>query len=391
MRVYFAPCGIGLGHVGRSVPIARKLLERDAEVTFSTYGEGIPFIKKEGLPLIEAPPIGFQVKPDGAIDFKQTVINPGPFLASFTALKQVNAEIRTIGKFKPDIVVSDSRVSPLLAARLLQIHRICILNQFQVIIPRKKRLLRLAKLADFGTLTLVGRMWTSGNTVLIPDFPMPYTICTGNLSIPKAYRKNVKLIGPILPLHPNKLPSQTELREKLKLPTNKPVILVPISGPIMERAFLTGILRKLLLEFPMEYEIIMSLGYPNTDDKPIQHGNVTIFKWIPNRFEYLKACDLVIGRAGHGTVTQCMCYGKPIVLVPTPNHTEQLSNAKQAAALGVAKVIQQERITRQTLLEEVQQILDSNMPEKLKQVQVEVLKHDGLENAVKTITENAEK
>jgi uncharacterized protein (TIGR00661 family) len=159
----------------------------------------------------------------------------------------------------------------------------------------------------------------------------------------------------------------------------------------MERAFLTGILRKLLLEFPMEYEIIMSLGYPNTDDKPIQHDNVTIFKWIPNRFEYLKACDLVIGRAGHGTVTQCMCYGKPIVLVPTPSHTEQLSNAKQAAALGVAKVIQQERVTRQTLLEEVRQILDSNMPEKLKQVQAEVLKHDGLENAVKTITENAEK
>ncbi len=390
MRVYFAPCGIGLGHVGRSVPIARRLLEKNAEVTFSTYSEGIPFILKEELPLIEAPPIGFQVKPDGTTDFKQTAINPGPFLASFTALKQVNAEIRTIGKFKPDIVVSDSRVSPLLAARLLQIPRVCILNQFQVIIPRKKRLLRLAKLADFGTLTLVGKMWTSGNTVLVPDFPMPYTICTGNLSIPKAYRKKVKLIGPILPLHPNKLPSQTELREKLKLPTNKPVIFVPISGPIMERAFLTGILRKLLLEFPTEYEIIMSLGYPNTDDKPIKHDNVTIFKWIPNRFEYLKACDLAIGRAGHGTVTQCMCYGKPMVLVPTPSHTEQLSNAKQAAALGVAKVIQQERVTRQTLLEKIRQILDSKMPEKLRQAQVEVLKHDGLENAVKTITEIAE-
>ncbi len=390
MRVYFAPCGIGLGHVGRSVPIARRMLEKNAEVTFSTYSEGIPFIQKEELPLIKAPPIGFQVKPDGTIDFKQTAVNPGPFLASFTALEQVNAEIKTIGKFKPDIVVSDSRVSPLLAARLLRIPRVCILNQFQVIIPRKKRLLRLAKLADFGTLTLVGKMWTSGNTVLIPDFPMPYTICTGNLNIPKSYRKNVKLIGSILPLHPNKLPAQAELREKLKLSANKPVIFVPMSGPTMERAFLTGMLRKLLLEFPEEYEVVMSLGYPNTDDKPIRHGNVTIFKWIPNRFEYLKACDLAIGRAGHGTVTQCMCYGKPMVLVPTPSHTEQLANAKQAVTLGVAKVIQQEKVARQTLLEKVRQILDSNMPEKLKQVQAEVLKHDGLENAVKTITEIAE-
>jgi UDP:flavonoid glycosyltransferase YjiC (YdhE family) len=391
MRIYFAPCGIGLGHVGRSVPIARRLMEKNAEVVFSTYREGIRFIQKERLPLIKAPPIGFQVKPDGTIDFRQTAINPGPFLASFTALEQVNAEIKTIGEFKPDIVVSDSRISPLLAARLLRIPRVCILNQFQVIIPRKKRLLRLAKLADFGTLALIGKMWISGNTVLIPDFPTPYTICTGNLNIPKSYKRNVKLIGPILPLHPDQLLTQAELREKLKLPANKPVIFAPISGPIMERAFLTGLLRKLLLEFPKEYEIVMSLGYPNADDRPIRHGNVTIFKWIPNRFEYLKACDLAIGRAGHGTVTQCMCYGKPMVLVPTPSHTEQLSNAKQAAALGVAKVIQQEKITKQTLLEKVQRILEGNMPKRLKEVQAEVQKYDGLENVVKTIIEIAEK
>jgi len=389
MRVYFAPCGIGLGHVGRSVPIARKLLEQDVAVTFSTYREGASLIEKENLPLIKAPPIGFQVKPDGTIDFKQTAINPGPFVAYFTVLRQITAEIRTIGNFKPDIIVSDSRISPLLAARFSRIPRICILNQFQVIIPRKERFLRLARLADFGTLTLIGLMWTSGNTVLIPDFPLPYTICTGNLNIPKPYRKNIRLIGPILPVRPEELPDQEELRNKLKLPLNKPVIFAPISGPIMERAFLTGVLREILLEFPEEYEVVMSLGYPNADSKPIRHGNTTIYKWIPNRFEYLKACDLIIGRAGHGTITQSMCYGRPMVLVPTPSHTEQLSNAKQASDLGVAKVIQQENVSKEKILEKVQQILESSTPQRLKEVQKEVLKYDGLENAVRTIMETA--
>ncbi|NWF87228.1 hypothetical protein HXY32_05405 [Candidatus Bathyarchaeota archaeon] len=390
MRIYFAPCGIGLGHVGRCVPIAKKILEKNAEIIFSTYREGISYVEHENFPLIKAPPIGFQVKADGTVDFKQTAINPGPFLASFTLLKQINAEIQFIESFKPDVVVSDSRVSPLLAARTLRIPRICILNQFQAIIPRRKRFLRLAKFADFITLTLIGKIWTSGNTVLIPDFPPPYTISAGNLNIPKFYKKNVKLIGPILPVHPKELPTKKDLRAKLKLPDNKPVIFAPISGPIKERAFLTGILRKILLKFPEDYKIVVSLGYPNTDEKPIHYNNITIYKWIPNRFEYLKTSDLVIGRAGHGTLTQCMCYGKPMILIPTPSHTEQIINARQAKNLGVAKVMPQEELSKEKLLEIVQQTFESNMHEIAEKIQQEALKHDGLENAVQAIFQMAE-
>lgn len=390
MRIYFAPCGIGLGHVGRCVPIARKL-QKNAEVMFSTYGEGISQIEKENLPLVKAPSIGFQVKPNGEIDFKKTAVNPGPFVASFTLLDQMKAEIKAIESFKPDVVVSDSRVSSLIAAKILGIPRICILNQFQVIIPRRKRFLRLARFADSITLTLIGKVWTSGKLVLIPDFPHPYTICAGNLNIPRFYRKKVKLIGPILPVSPDELPTKEELRRKLKLPTDKPLIFVPISGPIRERAYLIEILRKILLDFPEDYEIVMSLGYPNADDEPIRKNNLTIYKWIPNRFEYLKACDLVISRAGHGTLTQCLCYGKPIIIVPTPNHTEQIVNAMQAEKLGVAEIIQQEKLDREKLLKLVGKVLESEVPQRLREIQKETAKHNGLNNAIKIIAEVAQR
>ncbi len=391
MRIYFSPCGIGLGHVGRCIPIAKRLVQKNIKVMFSTYREGIHYVEREKLPLVKAPPIGFQVKPDGTIDFRQTAVNPGPFLASFTLMKQVNAEIEAIQSFKPDVVVSDSRASPLLAARILGIPRICILNQFQVIIPRKTHFLRLARFADSITLTIVGNIWTSGNEVLIPDFPQPYTISTGNLNIPKSYRKKVKVIGPILSTLPSELPTKKELRRKLKSPIDKPLILVSISGPTREKSYLTGALRKILLEFPDDYEIVLSLGYPNADTEPILHSNLRIYKWIPNRFEYLKACDLVISRAGHGTLTQCMYYGKPMILVPTPSHTEQLNNAKQAEKLGVANVIEQEELNKGKLLENVQRILKRETFERLKQIQREVVQYNGLENAVKTIIELAEK
>jgi UDP-N-acetylglucosamine--N-acetylmuramyl-(pentapeptide) pyrophosphoryl-undecaprenol N-acetylglucosamine transferase len=391
MRVYFSPCGIGLGHVGRCVPIAKKLMEKNAEVLFSTYQEGIDYIEREKLPLVKAPSIGFKVKPDGTIDFRQTAVDPGPFFASFTLIKQIDAEVESIESFKPDVVVSDSRASPLLAARILGIPRICILNQFQVIIPRKKRLLRLAKFADSATLTMVGKIWTSGNEVLIPDFPKPYTISAGNLNIPKSYREHVKLIGPIISTLPDGLPTKKQLRKKLGLPMNKPVLFAPISGPLRERAFLTAILSRILQKFPDDYEIVMSLGYPNADHKPVRHSNLTIYKWLPNRFEYLKACDLVISRAGHGTLTQCLCYGKPTIIVPTPSHTEQLNNAKQVEAFAAAKMIEQQGLSREKLLNYVKQILNDGTLERLTQIQQEVLRHNGLENAVKTVTEIAEK
>jgi UDP-N-acetylglucosamine--N-acetylmuramyl-(pentapeptide) pyrophosphoryl-undecaprenol N-acetylglucosamine transferase len=391
MKVYFAPNGIGLGHVGRCVPVARRLRENGARVVFSTYREGIKYVERENFPLIEAPPIGFQVKPDGSVDFRQTAINPGPFLASFTLTRQVNSEVRTIEGFKPDVVVSDSRASPLLAARLLGIPRVCILNQFQPIVPRRERLLRLARFADAVTLTLVGKTWTSGNTVLIPDFPQPYTISIGNLTIPKPYRKKVKLIGPILPMKPKELPAREEICESLKLPTDRPIVFAAVSGPTSEKAFVIGVLRRILLEFPEDYEIIMSLGYPSADNKPIRHGNVTIYKWVPNRFEYLKACDLVIGRAGHGTITQCMCYGKPMILVPTPGHTEQICNAKQAESIGIARIVLQNRLTREKLLQIVQETLQDKMVKRAVEVQGEALRHDGLENAVQNVIEATRK
>jgi UDP-N-acetylglucosamine--N-acetylmuramyl-(pentapeptide) pyrophosphoryl-undecaprenol N-acetylglucosamine transferase len=387
MKIYFAPCGIGLGHVGRSIPIAKRLVEKGNHVIFSTYREGIGYVEREQFPLIKAPPIGFQVKPDGSIDFRQTAINPGPFLASFTLLDQINSEIRTIEGYGPDVIVSDSRASTLLAGRLLRIPRVCILNQFQPIVPRRTRNLRLARFADVVTLTIIGRIWTSGNTVLIPDFPEPYTISVGNLTIPKSYRKNVNLIGPILSTRPNDLPTKKELIRKLGLSTSEPIIFAPLSGPTSEKAFVTGMLRKILLEFPDDYEIIMSYGYPNADDKPIRHGNLTIFKWVPNRFEYLKACDLTIARAGHGTITQSMCYGKPMIIIPTPGHTEQISNARQAEEIGVAKFILQNRLSREKLLSTVREALGSGMVERAAEVQGEALKHDGLENAVNNVIE----
>jgi len=392
LRIYFGVCGIGLGHAGRCIPIAEELQKRGAEVMFSTYRDAVKYIEHAGFPLVNAPPVGFVVKPDGTVDFRQTVANPGPILASFTLTKQVEFEIKYIRAFKPDVVVSDSRVSPILAAKMLGVPDICILNQFQIIIPRRSRLLRLAKLVDTGALAVIGKLWTSGAThLMIPDFPPPYVLSAGNLRIPKSYQKRVKIIGPILPVHPDDLPSKEELREKLGLSSNLPFIFVPISGPVKERAYITGLLRKIMLEMPSEYQIVMSLGYPNYNGKPVKKGNVTIYGWVPNRFEYLKACDLVISKAGHGTLTQSISYGKPMILIPTPSHTEQLNNAYRLKELGVAEVLEQHQVSRETLLEMIRKMLnDDTYKKRMDEIHKDIAELNGLKTAVEMIIKVAE-
>lgn len=387
MRVLFTPSGVGLGHVGRCIPIARRLKSWGAEILFSTYREGLKYVQQEGFHAIEAPDIGVAVKPDGSIDFRLTTVNPGPFLTVYTIMKQIDAEVDFMQAFKPDVVVSDSRASSLVAARLLDIPRVCILNQFQVFIPRRKRFLKLARIADATTLTLVGRVWADANQILIPDFPPPYTISTKNLHIPKAYHKKLRLIGPILPVQPDDLSSKEELRKKHGLPEDKPLIFAPISGPAKERAYFTGVLKQIFMKFPNNYQIVMSLGYPNSSTKSVTEGNLIVHGWLPNRFEYLKACDVVVSRGGHGTLSQSICYGKPTILIPTPSHTEQFNNSKKAFDLGVAEIIEQENLSKDELLAATRKVFEKkNFQARADKLRREISNCNGLETATDIIT-----
>ncbi len=394
MRVEFAPSGVGLGHAGRCIPIARGLQKRDrnVKILFSTYLDAVSYVRREGFLTVEVPSMDFKVKPDGSVDFRRTAMNPGPFVAPFNFLGQVGKEIEVMETFDPDVVVSDSRASSLVAAYMLGIPSICILNQFQVIIPRSTHYLRLAKLADAISLTILGRIWTSGTKVLVPDFPPPHTICADNLCIPRAYRKKTQFIGPILPVRPDELPSRKELREKLDLDDSKPLIFAPISGPMKERSYLVSILQKIFNEFPDDYQIVMSLGYPKSHATPVQHGSFRVFRWVPNRFQYLKACDMVVSRAGHGTVMQTICYGKPAVLIPTPNHTEQQNNARRAMELGVALTIEQENVSKSTLLSAAAKAREGGgFAERAENLQRKVSNLDGLETAIAATVEVAER
>jgi UDP-N-acetylglucosamine--N-acetylmuramyl-(pentapeptide) pyrophosphoryl-undecaprenol N-acetylglucosamine transferase len=65
------------------------------------------------------------------------------------------------------------------------------------------------------------------------------------------------------------------------------------------------------------------------------------------------AADLVIGRAGAGTVFELAAAGRPAVLVPLPGSAagEQVLNARALEALGAAVVLEQQYLNPTSLLE----------------------------------------
>lgn len=386
-RIYFSPCGIGLGHVGRSHPIAKELKQRGADILFSTYLEGVDYVKKQGFPVVPSPPLSMVTDKTGSIDLRMSSVTQGiPAIPRF--LYQMNVEIEYMKAYQPDVVVSDTRLSSIFAANLLGLPTAVILNQFQPIVPRSQHNFRLSKIADGVLMTLIGRGWAASDIILIPDFPEPHTISLESLRIPKPYRNLVRLVGSILPIHPWDVGSPALIRKKLGLEEGQRLIFAAISGPQQERDPLISHLKPIFEKFPDEYKVVMSMGMPNGGSNASSRGPLTLIPWVHNRFELLKACDLVVSRAGHETIMQSVCFCKPQILIPTPRHTEQYGNARRAKELGVAEAIHQRDLTVDGLLSLVEGIMSEDVYiERLKEINSSNSLGDGVENVIEAISE----
>lgn len=370
MRVYLAPCGIGLGHITRLHPIADELTKRGDQVVFSTYLDGLEYARRRKLPTYAAVPLNFKVTTDGTIDFKRTAATSGFSLGVRTFLKQVTSEIQFIKQFRPDVVVSDSRASTLVAARLLRIPVALVLNQFRVEIirrPSNRKLTLFDRLffliANIGWLfirTAIGLVWGGAKVILIPDLPAPNTIALGNLAIPKRYNGKVKLIGPTIENSPKPNRRNESMKRELHFDPRQPLIYGAVSGPSVERRVLASSLLHTFQLMPSMFQMVLSRGVPGGERRPRTVKHVHIFGWLDNQGDYMNACDVVVGRAGHGTIMKSLTYGKPMVLIPIPDHTEQIGNARRAAQLHVAKVIEQKALNVKTLTSAVVDLLSSD-------------------------------
>src|SRR5918999_4100668 len=132
---YLAPYGVGLGHASRLVMVADYLRQNGINIQFSSYGEAVSYVSIRGYKCATVSPVEFAWSMEGGFSVKDSIANVPVWFANFS--RQVNQETRNMLECNPDIVVSDSRLSPLMAARLLRVPSVVMLNQIKLLLsPR---------------------------------------------------------------------------------------------------------------------------------------------------------------------------------------------------------------------------------------------------------------
>lgn len=364
MRAYFAVNGLGLGHIKRCETIAERLIEDGWQVFFSTYLDGYEYASRKGFKTLRATPISYVVDDKGKVDYKGTLMGNGLSMGFRRALRQVAEEIRYIKAVRPDLIVSDSRASTIIAAKLMGLPVVLIINQMRIEMaetlkansPVERIILLILRSSWFILKHLIEYLWTLSDKILVPDLPPPYTISKNTLGI-LSYRKkrDIAFIGPLVEGKP--------MRGRSSRPTgDEPFIYVAVSGPRRERRTLASKLMEVLPEIP-EYRFILTEGEPSRDTPAKRVGNVTVYPWVSDedQLSLLQGCEVVVCRAGHGMISKALAYGKPMVLIPIPGHMEQLGNALRVKELGFGEVLNQEDLTASTLREAIRGALRSGL------------------------------
>lgn len=382
---YFAPYGVGLGHASRLVMVADQLQSNDVRVRFSSFGEAASYITMRGYECATVAPVEFAWSMEGGFSIKNSLANIPLWFANFS--RQVNQETRNMTTYSPDIIVSDSRLSPLLAAKLLRIPSIVILNQVKLLLSPRLRELAVARLFEKMVGELLGSMWNMADRVLIPDLPPPYTISAHNVWEVGSTAPRLEYIGFTSPK-----PFVTEgevnrVVKKLEFDRSRPVVFIHVSGPAGTRMALVRVALEASKMLDSKIQFVISEGNARGSTEPRKIGESGwYYEWCPVRDEIFAMSELLVLRGGHVALSEAIQFGRPVVTVPIENHGEQLGNSAKIAELGMGVMLRPKGLKAEQLASSISEVLGNpQYRRKAAELQKMTAKLNGIENVVQIV------
>lgn len=354
-RVYLAPYGVGLGHASRLALLAQSLTQPGIQFVFSSFGEAYNYIRGLGFRCNVVPPVEFLWGKNGEFSVKNNIRKIPQWLVNLPL--QINKEIKYLMEFDPRVVVSDSRLSPLIAANILNKPRVLIINQIKLLLTPRLRDFKAARLYETCNGELMGGIWNLANRILIPDLPPPYTISEETISTVKSIRNKMDYVGFITTRNKVSDKNIHTTKNQLNIDSRKPTIFVHISGPKDTRLPIINTLIE-ILQSQTDLQIIVSEGKTGGTTVPQRvNKNIWYYEWCPIRDEIMTFSDALIIRGGHTAISQAIQFGKPFVSIPIESHGEQLSNSKKIEKLGIGKSINPKAITSQNIIQNLNKII----------------------------------
>jgi len=330
--------------------IAGELTRTGSEVEFSSSGEVASLIERKGYRCNRLPLADVRYSENGEFSLKQTLIASPSILAR--TYQQLSLELANLMRFAPEAVLSDSALSTLLAGKFLGIPTFTVLNQLNLNSSHEGGR-SPARILSVGTSAAMGRLWELSDEVLLPDLPPPYTISEKNLwSSNVSKTRYIGFLGPSGFVEPDAAARQ--IRSEAR-----PKVFWQVSGPPKTRGVFVKVALETARALSREFVFVVSGGSPTSDRSPVKIQGGWFYPWCGISEYYFDECDVIVSRAGHGTIGQAITASQPLLLVPIPKQPEQEGNAQKAVRLGVALEIAQDELS----VEKVENALSSLLGE----------------------------
>ncbi|MER3408124.1 MAG: hypothetical protein C4292_05110, partial [Nitrososphaera sp.] len=358
------------------------------QVRFSSYGEAANYVSMHGYQCVTVPPVEFAWSSEGGFSVKNSIAHIPRWFANLS--RQVNCELRSMTAYSPDVILSDSRLSPLVAAKLMGIPSIVFLNQVKLLLSPRLREFAAARLFERMVGEVLGGMWGLADRILVPDLPPPYTISAHNVwGIGSAARK-LEYVGFMAPRPHVSAEQVRAVADRLGFAGSsspKPVVFVHISGPMETRMPMIRLALEAARPLDGRVQFVFSEGRPRGSPEPRKVGqSMWYYEWCPIRDEIFAMSDLVVLRGGHVALSQAIQFGKPVVTIPIDNHGEQLGNSQKVAQLGLGVMVEPKKLRPEQLAQAIGQALsDTSYARKARELMVMTEKMNGIENVARII------
>lgn len=361
MRAIIAAAGTG-GHINPGIAIANKIKEKEPESEIIFIGT------TRGLEKDLVPRAGYKLKTIEAYGLSKE-ISIQNFKKIFTTLKATGKAKKIIQDFKPDVIIGAGGYicGPVVWAGTKE-HIPIVLHESNAF--PGKAVKALAKKAE---------------TVLI-------SFEEARSRITKA--KNIVFTGTPIKIEKKQYTDEQkkEILQKANLNEKLPIILI-FGGSQGAQKINEAVIEILKNKQNIDYQIIWATGSKQYDiiKEELASENIEIEKiknakilpYIYNMEEIMNISDIIIARSGAMTITEISNLGKPSILIPLPNVSQnhQLYNAKVLENVGAAKIILNNELTNENLNNEIVKIIKN--PEVMKKMQ-----EKALSKSIKNVQEN---
>lgn len=304
------------GHVTPNIALLPGLLEHGYEASYIGSYNGIEkdLIEAEGIPYYGIS----SGKLRRYLDLKN-LSDP------FKVIKGLGQSMRLLRKIKPDIVFSKGgfvSVPVVLAAKLRRIPVIIHESDITPGLANKISIPAATKVCCNFPETL---KYLPKEKAVLTGSPIRQELLSGNPDSARAY---------------------------CHFDSQKPVLLV-IGGSSGSKA-INDAIRGQLSDLLKEFQVIHLCGKGNLDNRFIGTPGYAQFEYISQQLKDMFAlADIVVSRAGANAICELLALRKPNILIPlsaAASRGDQILNAKSFKNQGFSYVIEEENLTKDSLL-----------------------------------------